>query len=457
MKHLNGSNFATFTLANPPTYDVSNLPIGVIHLGLGAFHRAHQAAYFESALRNGTSKLAIAGVSQRSSDVADLLAAQDCFYTVNERSGSEQSPKIFGAIRQALFYPRDRAALIAMSESQALTAITITATEKAYQVTDGHESDLPSRIAALLAARFEAKRGGLSIISCDNLTSNGELIKKLVLEASAKLDKHGLINWIERENYFPNSMVDRIVPAITAERIDGFEAEFGYRDESLLTTEPFTQWAIENCPLSQTLAGTGVEFVDDVAGYEMTKIRIFNGAHSTIAYLGELAGLEFIADGIANPAINSFIAHLQEDELAKSFTSPPGMDPIEYAKRIRKRISNLNLRHRCQQIAMDGSLKLTQRLFPTINDLLAKQLPTQYIATAIAVWLRYLEINDRISDPLAAELVPLARNSDVAIATKSVLTHEKLLVRVNPGNFEAIAQALEKLRSKPVLEVLTSL
>ncbi|MEI6671138.1 MAG: mannitol dehydrogenase family protein, partial [Actinomycetes bacterium] len=352
---------------------------------------------------------------------------------------------------------RDRAALIAMSESQALTAITITATEKAYQVTDGHESDLPSRIAALLAARFDAKRGGLSIISCDNLTSNGELIKKLVLEASAKLDKPGLINWIERENYFPNSMVDRIVPAITAERIDSFEAEFGYRDESLLTTEPFTQWVIENCPLSQTLAGTGVEFVDDVAGYEITKIRIFNGAHSTIAYLGELAGLEFIADGINNPAINSFIAHLQENELAKSFTSPPGMDPIEYAKRIRARISNLNLRHRCQQIAMDGSLKLTQRLFPTINDLLAKQLPTQYIATAIAVWLRYLEINDRISDPLAGELVPLARNSDAAIATKSVLTHEKLLVKVNPGNFEAISQALEKLRSKPVLEVLTSL
>jgi len=457
MKLLNGSNFATFTLANPPTYDVSNLPIGVIHLGLGAFHRAHQAAYFESALRNGTSKLAIAGVSQRSSDVADLLTAQDCFYTVNERSGGEQSPKIFGAIRQALFYPRDRAALIAMSESQALTAITITATEKAYQVTGGHESDLPSRIATLLAARFDAKRGGLSIISCDNLTSNGELIKRLVLEASAKLDKPGLINWIERENYFPNSMVDRIVPAITAERINGFEAEFGYRDESLLTTEPFTQWAIENCPLSQTLAGTGVEFVDDVAGYEMTKIRIFNGAHSTIAYLGELAGLEFIADGINNPAINSFIAHLQESELAKSFTSPLGMDPIEYAKRIRVRISNLNLRHRCQQIAMDGSLKLTQRLFPTINDLLAKQLPTQYIATAIAVWLRYLEINDRISDPLAAELVPLARNSDAVIATKSVLTHEKLLVKVNPGNFEAIAQALEKLRSKPVLEVLTSL
>ena len=106
---------------------------------------------------------------------------------------------------------------------------------------------------------------------------------------------------------------------------------------------------------------------------------------------------------------------------------------------------------------MDGSLKLTQRLFPTINDLLAKQLPTQYIATAIAVWLRYLEINDRISDPLSAELVPLARNSDAAIATKSVLTHEKLLVKVNPGNFEAITQVLEKLRSQPVLEVLTSL
>ena len=457
MAQLNGKNFRDFPSANPPDYDIHGLTVGVIHLGLGAFHRAHQALYFENALRNGTSSSAIVGVSQRSAGVADVLAAQDCFYTVNQRSGSEQNPMIVGAIRQALFYPRDRDALISMSQGESLKAITITATEKAYQVTDGNESDLPSRVAALLAARFAAKRSGISIVSCDNLTSNGDLIKRLVLEASEKLHVPGLHAWIERENFFPNSMVDRIVPAITPERIESFERDFGYRDDSLLTTEPFTQWVIENCPLSSTLDGTGVEFVADVAGYEMTKIRIFNGAHSTIAYLGELAGLEFIADGIGNAEISEFIARMQERELAKSFDSPMGMDPVIYAARIRARISNPNLRHRCQQIAMDGSLKLTQRLFPAINDLLQKNLPRTYIATAIAVWLRYLEVSDRISDPLGDELVPLARITDSRVATSSVLSHERLLVKVNPDNYEVIATALDKLREKPVLDVLSSL
>jgi len=404
--------------------------IQFLHLGLGAFHRAHQAVFI---------KQNIASVSMRKADVADALSTQGNKFEVIARDGSGETTTLVESIKEALFYPRDISRITEIAKSPDLKAITLTVTEKAYK--NGGDDGVPDRIAFLLAERFKAGAPGIAIISCDNVPSNSQFLRGLVLEVVAANGESELLQWINKNIRFPNSMIDRIVPAMTS---------------SAITTEPFNQWVIENDPISELFQGTGVEFVPDVKPYELAKIRLFNGVHSTLAYIGEVEGIEFVANAITHPVIAQFIKALQETEMVPSITDTGGIDLISYATTIRKRISNPTLRHRAHQIAMDGSQKMQQRIFDGANDLAKLGRPAPLHIAAIAIWVHFLATNSEIDDPLADKLTPLAKSADVLEAVVKTLSLEDFTRKLNPSYFEAVAKDLATIRKSSVLELLSN-
>ena len=477
MAHLNRENYSSHRSANPPTYDLSQVKIGVIHMGLSAFHRGHQALFFEKILRSGNLNFGVVGVTQRSSDVAGVMNSQDCLYTINEREGAGFAPIIVGAIRKALFFPQARQELLEIARSENLKLITLTVSEKAYQCNSTRngvnlnsaevQADIadtnslltfPARLLDLLVARFESGMPGVAVISCDNLPTNGDITRAVVVDLAIKQNRSAeFLNWLKSEIRFPNSMVDRAVPAITQDSIDEFYQSYGYEDRSLITAEPYLEWVIENDPVSEYLAPVGARFVEKVAPYEAMKIRVFNGAHSALAYICQLAGIEYVAEGVVDPVIGDFIKNFQEREAGQSFVAPADLNPIEYAKIIRKRVSNYALLHKSLQIAMDGSQKLPQRIFASANDLLKLDLSTDHITLIIAAWLRFLEINEKVNDPLGASLQNFVRNPDDLQSVSGTLSFEGLATKVDPKLFPQIAAWLAELRVKPVREVLQTL
>ncbi|CAB4740556.1 unannotated protein [freshwater metagenome] len=404
--------------------------IQFLHLGLGAFHRAHQAVFI---------KQNIASVSMRKSDVADSLRAQGNKYEVIARDGSGETTTLIESIKESLFYPRDLARIFEIATSPDLQAITLTVTEKAYK-NDG-EDGVPARLAELLQARFKTGASGIAIISCDNVPSNSQFLRGLILEViSAKGDRE-LLQWVSSEIRFPNSMIDRIVPAMTS---------------AAITTEPFNQWVIENDPIESLFVGTGVEFVPDVKPYELAKIRLFNGVHSTLAYIGEVEGIEFVANAITHPVIAPFIKALQESEMVPSITQTGGIDLNAYAATIRKRISNPTLRHRAHQIAMDGSQKMQQRIFDGANDLAKLGRPAPLHVAAVAIWVHFLATNTDIDDPLAHKLTPLAQSSDPLEAVTKTLSLAEFTRKLDPKYFDQVAEDLKLIRSSSVLELISN-
>ncbi len=404
--------------------------IQFLHLGLGAFHRAHQAVFI---------KQNIASVSMRKSDVADALTAQGNKYEVIARDASGETTTLIESIKESLFYPRDIARITEIVRSPDLQAITLTVTEKAYK-NDGAEG-VPARLAHLLAERFAAGAPGIAIISCDNVPSNSQFLRGLVLEVIAANGDSELLQWVSVNIRFPNSMIDRIVPAMTS---------------SAITTEPFNQWVIENDPIHALFVGSGVEFVPDIKPYELAKIRLFNGVHSTLAYIGEVEGIEFVANAIVHPVIAPFLKLLQESEMVPSIKDTGGIDLLSYAAKIRKRISNPTLHHRAHQIAMDGSQKMQQRIFDGANDLEKLGRPAPLHAAAIAIWIHFLATNSEIDDPLAFKLSPLAQNADPLAAVTDTLTLAEFTRKLDPSYFAAIAADLETIRGSSVLELISN-
>ena len=403
--------------------------IQFLHLGLGAFHRAHQAVFI---------KQNIASVSMRKSDVADALRAEGNKYEVIARDANGESRTLIESIKEALFYPRDIARITEIASSPDLQAITLTVTEKAYK-NDGADG-VPARLAHLLGERFKAGAPGIAIISCDNVPSNSHFLRGLVLEVIAASGDNELLHWVIANIRFPNSMIDRIVPAMTS---------------AAITTEPFNQWVIENDPIESLFIDTGVEFVPDVKPYELAKIRLFNGVHSTLAYIGEVEGIEYVANAIVHPVIAPFIKQLQESEMAPSIVDKGGIDLITYAATIRKRISNPTLHHRAHQIAMDGSQKMQQRIFDGANDLAKQAKPAPLHAAAVAIWVHFLATNSDIDDPLAFKLTPLAQNSDPLEAVTQTLSLPDFTRKLDPKYIAQVAEDLQIIRSSSVLELLS--
>ncbi|MDF0488210.1 mannitol dehydrogenase family protein [Sphingomonas sp. H39-1-10] len=391
-----------------PAYDRSAVKRGVVHLGIGAFHRAHQAAYFEAALAAGDLRWGITSVSLRSGSVRDQLAPQDCLYALVVRDGDARSVSIIGAEQAVLVAPEDPAAVVAALAHPDARIVTLTITEKGYKLDRAKgtlladDADVaadcaslaaprtaPGFLAAGLAARRSAGLGPLTVISCDNLPHNGALLREAVL-AVARANDPALAEWIAAEVAFPASMIDRIVPATTDADVAALAADLGVEDRAMVKTEPFSQWVIEDHFVTERpdFAALGVQLTQAVAPWEDAKLRLLNGAHSGIAYLGALGGDAFVHEFVATPAGRGFVDALW-DEAQTTLDPPEGLDIAAYRTALMGRFANSALQHRTRQIAMDGSQKLPQRLLATIAERSKADEPVDALALAVAAWMRW--------------------------------------------------------------------
>ncbi|UJX46380.1 mannitol dehydrogenase family protein [Xanthobacter sp. YC-JY1] len=417
-----------------PAYDIAAAEVGVVHLGVGAFHRAHQAAYLDAILGRGHTGWAICGASLRSPDTSDALDPQDGLYTLAERSGAGDALRVIGSLRRLLVAPRDPEALLAAMCDPRVRIVTLTVTEKGYchdpasgSLDEAHpdiRADLaspqrpvsaPGYLVEALARRRATGIAPFTVLTCDNLPANGKTVARVTARLAALRDDD-LGRFVAGEVAFPSTMVDRIVPATTDDDRALVAAGLGVQDSWPVMAEPFTQWVVEDLfPLGRPpLEEVGVELVSDVEPFEHMKLRLLNGAHSTLAYLGYLAGHATIADTMAVPAFARLVARLQDEEVTPTLHLPAGVDVAAYKRALRERFANPALRHRTWQIAMDGSQKLPQRLVATARDRLAAGAPIPLLALGVAGWMRYVTGRDEqgnaidVRDPLAARLKALA-------------------------------------------------
>ena len=419
-----------------PGYDVAAVRVGIVHLGLGAFHRAHQAIYTDAVLARDP-RWGICGVSLKTPRATHLLAAQDGLYTALEKDRAGTRARIAGALREALFLGAERETVLARCADRSVHVVTLTVTEKGYchdpasgaldlahpdivrdLAAPGAATSAPGFIVAALAARRLADSGTISIVCCDNLPHNGRVVAGIVT-AFARAADPALADWIERNVAFPSTMVDRIVPATTPGDVAEAARLTGLADAAPVVFEPFRQWVIEDRFAGPRPAweDDGAQIVADVAPFETMKLRLLNGSHSTLAYLGFLAGHEFIWQASSDPALAALVERQMADEIAPTLVAPPGVDLARYRAQLMMRFRNPALPHRTAQIAMDGSQKLPQRLLNTVRDRLAQGAPIRHLALAVAGWIRYASGADEagkaiaVSDPLAAEFKRIAKTA----------------------------------------------
>lgn len=411
-----------------PAYVRRSITPGIVHLGVGAFHRAHQAVYIDDLLSREPN-WGIVGASLRSPETADALLPQDGLYTVAVRDGATTRCRVVGSLVDVLVLPRDRERLMTNLCDPAVRIVSMTITEKGYchdpatGLLDESHPDIvadltnpatprsaPGLIVEALARRMASGTVPFTILSCDNLPANGRTARRVVTRFAALRDP-GLGAWIASEVAFPSSMVDRIVPATTHPDRAVVAAALGVEDAWPVVTEPFSQWVVEDrFPAGRPrFEDVGVAMVDDVAPFEQMKLRMLNGSHSAIAYLGSRAGHETVADTIEDAAFRRFIHDLMTEEVMPTL-SVAGMDLGLYRDALIERFRNRGLRHLTRQIAMDGSQKLPQRLLGTIRDRLAAGASIDRLALAVAGWMTYLRgVDDtgrphEIRDPLAPRL-----------------------------------------------------
>ena len=458
-----------------PTYDRAALRSGIVHLGLGAFHRAHQAVYTEQVLADGDLRWGITAASLRSPDTRDALQPQDGLYTVEQR-GEEDRLSVIGALHRILVAPEQPQALIEAMAGPETAIVSLTVTEKAY-LRDPASGALaeddplirhdlanphaPRSVFGFLAAAIDVRRkAGLTpftILSCDNLPQNGRTLHGLLVRF-AQLRDPDLAAYIAGEIACPDTMVDRIVPATTDADRARISARLGLEDAWPVVAEPFTQWVIQNRFTGPRPAweSAGATLVDDVAPFEMMKLRLLNGSHSALAYLGYLGGYETVAEAMAASGLADFIAHLMDDA-AVTLDMPSGVDVDAYKDSLLTRFRNPALRHRTWQIAMDGSQKLPQRLLAPVRDRLVKGLPIDSHALAIAAWMHYVAGRDErgqpidVRDPMATHLAAVSASAGSAPAQQvEALINQTAIfgdLSSHPVLREAVSAALARLVS----------
>jgi fructuronate reductase len=425
---------------------------GIVHLGLGAFARAHLAVYTED---TQSPEWGILGVSLQRPDQRDLLAPQDCLYTAVERGPEGATTRVVTCLTGVLVAPEDPEAVLAAMSAESTRIVTLTITEKGYchdpatgrlnlaHPTIAHDLAHPEAprgaIGFLVEALRRRRAAGLrpfTVLCCDNLPANGRVVAKLV-EAFAAQREAGLAAWIAAEARFPCSMVDRIVPATTPADVAEVAALTGFADAAPVVHEPFRQWVIEDRFVDGARPhweAAGAQFVTEVEPFEHMKLRLLNGAHSALAYLGYLGGYETIAETMADPGYAGFVERLWRDEIVPVVPPPPGTDLLAYVAALEARFRNPAIRHRTWQIAMDGSQKLPQRLLGTIRERLERDLPLPCLALVIGGWIRYVSGADErgepidVRDPLAERLraVQAEWPEDPAGRVKAVLAIEQI-------------------------------
>ena len=460
-----------------PSYPPQAAAIGVIHLGVGNFFRAHQAAYLDEAMDAGAVGWGICGVSLRNPATRDALAPQDGYYSLVERDADADRIRIVGALRELLVAQEDPARVVARIAAPGTRWVTLTITEKGYgHVAGGDRATLdvehpdiahdlarpqaPRSAVGLLHAAIRMRRQDhatpLTILSCDNLTCNGDLLRALVLQFD-EATGGGQAAWIDEHLRFPNTMIDRIVPR-TGDAQRQFAADLlGVEDAWPVVTERFRQWVIEDrfAGPRPPLEHAGVQIVADVRPYEAMKLRLLNAAHSALAWLSVPAGIATVDAAIGQPALRAFVQGLWRIEVI------PGLEPgllgiaPGYCDSLLARFANPRLAHQTAQIAMDGSQKLPLRVLPSIRANLALGLPVDRLALVVAAWINYLRgvAEDgtpfQPDDPLRDRLQLLAGARDSHRAAAAILAEQQVFGELSRSAplLSQVEQALESLRT----------
>jgi len=429
-------------LIRRPAYDRSSQRTGTVHFGIGAFHRAHQAVYTDDAMAGGDRDWMISGVSLRSPAVRAALQPQDGLYSVTERDRAGERLRVIGSVREVLVAGEDAEAITAALAAPHVHVATFTVTEKGYLrdpktgsllvtaadlVHDLQGAGTPRTIYGFLerglARRRTAGLPGMTLLSCDNLADNGRQLAALLDEFLERRDPT-LARWARRESSCPCTMVDRIVPATTAADLARAASLLGFEDRGAVVTESFSQWVIEDRfvgPRPKWEAG-GAQLVRDVRPFETAKLRMLNGAHSTLAYVGLGLGLEHVHQAMADPDLNALVRLLMK-EAAATLTPTADQDLAAYAETLQRRFDNPSLAHRLIQIAMDGTQKIPQRWLASIARLREQGNSASALQFALAAWIAFVCTPGReLDDPLAGRLVEIRnRSKDASAAVSAIL------------------------------------
>jgi fructuronate reductase len=385
---------------------------GVVHLGLGAFFRAHQAVYTQDAVTAAGGDWGIVGVAPRSLEVLSALAAQDRLFSVTTLGATERSTRVISALSELIHAAADPLAVVARLADPAIRVVTLTVTEKAYRLdpatgallldddlradltTDRGPVTVPGLLVRGLAARSRADAGPIALVSCDNFAANGHRLRGLVTQSLRHLpDGDRLAEWVAANVTFPGTMVDRIVPASTAETRAIAARALGADDLAAVHGEPYTQWVIEDDFPGGRPAWdrAGAVLTGDPGPWERLKLRTLNGVHSAIAYLGAVAGRDTIADALTVPGLEAAMRRLVAEDIAPTLVPPPGVTTIGYGDQVLRRFANPAISHRTVQVAMDGSQKLPQRLLDTVAARRAAGCSPRWATLAVAAWMRYVQ------------------------------------------------------------------
>ena len=408
-----------------PRYDRRQVRTGIVHLGLGAFHRAHQALFTDDCLNAGARDWGITAASLRSAATRDALVPQDGLYTLALRENDRQALRVIGSIGPIFVAPEAPGALLAAMADPAVRIVTLTVTEKGYgaDIASGDlriddpwvQHDLANPQAPrtalgfavqALALRRAAGVAPFTLLSCDNLPGNGQLLHR-VLTRFAEARNPDLGRFVADEVTCPVCMVDRIVPATSDADRAMIAARLGLRDAWPVLAEPFCQWVIEDrFPTGRPeWERSGVVFAADVAPHEAMKLRLLNGAHSTIAAMGRVSGHATVAAAFGSPVIRALIGGYWAEVAAAIAPTiapgiAPGIDVASYCARLTSRFDNRALQHSCAQIATDASLKLPQRIVAPLRELAAQGRPTPILCFALAAWIRSCQGADEAGAPM---------------------------------------------------------
>lgn len=418
-----------------PTYDRSTLRRGVVHIGAGNFHRAHQAVYFDDLARSGISQQwGITGVSLRSRDAKDLLTAQDGLYTVVQRGHDRQTARVVGSIGSYHYAPNDSAAVHAALVDPQTRIVSLTITGNGYCLdprTGEFDAANPDVRADLVASRRFAtawpylataldrrRRAGIApftVLCCDNIPDNTQAARTALVSFAALRDPE-LAGWIDRNVAFPSTMVDRITPATSNSEREFVENTFGIADKWPVLTEPHSQWIIEDtfCGHRPPLDQVGAQFVTDVSGHKLVKTRLLNGTHIALACLATLAGYQRTDEAMRDRVILDYIEQLIRTEIQPLLPAVPGMNTPGYRNTLLTRLGNPRMSDQLSRLARRGSTKISSFLLPSLHEAIAQGRPHTLLVLALAGWARYLRGYDlkggkiRIDDPQSELLTRLA-------------------------------------------------
>jgi mannitol 2-dehydrogenase len=402
--------------ASAPSYDRSSLTAGFAHIGVGRFHRSHQAVYLDRLAGLGVSdEWGIVGIGVRNGASRAKLLRQNCLYSVLERAPDRDRVRVVGSLLDYFLAPQEPTRALATLSSDRIKVASLTVTGDGYDV-DGAVAAL---LVEALRLRREAGTPPFTVLSCDNLPQNGVAARLATID-TARLRDEALADWIEENVSFPSTVVDRITPVTGDDHRLLLERNYGIRDLAPVVSEDFCQWIVEDdfCDARPCLEEVGVHFVADVEPYELHKKRLLNGTHSAIGYLGHLSGHEHTDEAIADPLLRGFAESLM-GEVAPLLPRVLGLDVDEYRETLLERFGNPRIGDRLQRLCARGSTKMPAYLLPSLTEAVERELPHEALTLALAAWFRYLTGVDfsgrsiEVEDAMWQTLQPLARSAPV--------------------------------------------